>query len=154
MSSILSGEIDVLETGSSNGTLVIGVGFIFLAYFLHPMVESMYQRVRAYRAWRAIEMREVVEVTHYPILAEMFGGRGMWDAARIIRALLAVFSLASWGLELSMGLATLRGLADLLNRPPPVEVETDSNGQNFWKVGLYLALDFTTCSLKVMISPV
>ncbi|CAM9650552.1 unnamed protein product, partial [Laminaria digitata] len=115
-------------------TLVIGVTFIFLAYLLHPAVESSYQRVRAYRAWRAIEKRQVVEVTNYPMLAELFGGRGRWDAARIITALLAVFSLASWGLELSIGLARYEGEADLLNRPPPVVIEKVGD-VDVWKVG-------------------
>ena len=134
MYSFFGHEPWVLETRGLNGTQVIGVSFIFLAYFLHPAVESAYQRVRAYRAWRAIEKREVVEVTHYSTLSEMFGGRERWDAARIITALLAVFSLASWGLELSMELAPHTGPADLLNRPPPVEVVVDTSGLTIWKV--------------------
>ena len=133
VSTILSEEYWVLKTRGASGTLVIGATFIFLAYFLNPAVESSYQRVRAYRAWRAIEKRKAVEVTHYPMMAELFGGRGRWDAARIITALLAVFSLASWGLELSMGLARYEGKADLLNRPPPVVIGVVDD-ENVWKV--------------------
>ncbi|CAN0112569.1 unnamed protein product, partial [Laminaria digitata] len=66
-------------------------------------------------------------------MAELFGGRGKWDAARIIRALLAVFSLASWGLELSIEIAAYEGVADLLNRPPPVETGK-VDGLTVWKV--------------------
>lgn len=134
MSDFLSEEYWVVETRGVNGTLVIGGTFIFLAYFLHPAVEAAYQRVRAYRAWRAIEKRQAVEVTDYSMVAEIFGGRGRWDAARIITALLAVFSLASWGLELSMELAPYVGVADLLNQPPPVELGT-GNVRDFWRVG-------------------
>lgn len=130
----LWGDAGVVDLRGVDGTQVIAVSFIFLAYLLHPVVESAYQRVRAYRAWRAIEKRKAVEVTHYPMMAELFGGRGRWDAARIITALLAVFSLASWGLELSMNLAQHKGLADLHNRPPPVEVVTNSSGSETWKV--------------------
>lgn len=74
--------------------------------------------------------REVVEVTTYPLLAEVFGGRGLWDSARIITVLLAAFSLASWGLELSMDLSSLEGEADLLNRPPPVFLRPETNDTN------------------------
>lgn len=140
MSSILSDRSWVLDTRGVNGTVVIGAGFIFLAYVLHPAVEYAYSRVRAYRAWRSIEMRQAVEVTNYSLMAQLFGGRRRWDAARIITALLAVFSLASWGLELSMELATHTGVTDLLNRPPPVEVVNDTSGANVWKVGRQLHL--------------
>lgn len=72
----------------------------------------------------------MVEVTTYPLVAEVFGGRGLWDAARIITVLLAAFSLASWGLELSMDLSSLEGEADLLNRPPPVFLRPETNDTN------------------------
>eukprot|EP00903_Cladosiphon_okamuranus_P017852 g16430.t1 len=119
-----------------DGTVMIAWSFVILAYFLHPAVESAYHRLRAYRAWRSIMKREVVEVTTYPLVAEVFGGRGLWDAARIIAVLLAAFSLASWGLELSMGLSSLEGEADMLNRPPPVFLRPETNDTNTdaWQV--------------------
>ncbi|CAM9536369.1 unnamed protein product, partial [Laminaria digitata] len=116
-----------------DGTFVIGVSFIFIAYFLHPLVESSYHRVRAYRAWRALEKRQAVEVTNYPMLAETLGGRGKWDTARIVTVLLAVFSLVSWGLELSMGLAHHQGKADLLDRSPWV-INGTFQGKDVWEV--------------------
>lgn len=125
----------MVETGGVSGSLVIGASFIFVVYFLHPAVESSYHRVRAYRAWRAIEKRQTVEVTCYPLMAEVFGGRGRWDAARITAALMVVFTLAACGLELSMGVATYEGGVDILNRPPPVEVVKHIDGANVWKVG-------------------
>ncbi|CAM9453800.1 unnamed protein product, partial [Laminaria digitata] len=131
MSTLLSDKTYVFNTRPVDGTLTIGISFIFLAYFLHPAIESAYQRVRAYRAWRAIEKRQFVDVTNYPMVAEVFGGRGKWDAARIITVLLGVFSLASWGLELSMDLAYYDGNADLLNRPPPVTIRRNSDD---WQV--------------------
>ena len=67
------------------------------------------------------------------MMEEVFGGRGKWDAARVITVLLAVFSLASWGLELSVDLAYFEGDADLLNRPPPVTVR-NVNGTKDWQV--------------------
>lgn len=104
-----------------DGTTAIGLSFIFLAYFLHPAIETAYQRVRAYRAWRAIEKRETVEVTAYPMAEEVLRGRGKWDAARIITVLLVAFSLASWGLELLLGLHDIdEGKVLILNLPPPV----------------------------------
>lgn len=120
MSDFLGSKTWTLPIGDSNGTVTIALSFIFLAYILHPAIDGAYHRLRAYRAWRAIQKRETVDVTTYPMLAEVFGGRGVWDAARIITVLLLAFSLASWGLELSMDLASLEGEADLLNRPPPV----------------------------------
>ena len=134
MPEFMSEGYEVLETRDVDGTLVIGVAFIFLAYFLHPAVEFAYHKVRAYRAWRAIEMRRAVEVTNYSMFAEIFGGRGRWDGARIITALLAVFSLASWGLELSVDLARHEGSTDLLNQPPPVEIR-QKNDVQVWQVG-------------------
>ncbi len=71
------------------------------------------------------------------MMSEIFGGRGVWDAARIITVLLAAFSLASWGLELSMDLSELEGEADLLNRPPPVSLRPDTN--DTWQVKLQLS---------------
>lgn len=125
MSNLLGSKTWTLPIGDSNGTVTIALSFIFLAYILHPAIEAAYHRLRAYRAWRAIQKRKTVNVTNYPLLAEIFGGRGLWDGARIITVLLLAFSLASWGLELSMGLASLEGEADLLNRPPPVFLNSD-----------------------------
>ena len=122
-----------VDTRGVHGTFVIGVSFIFIAYFLHPLVESAYHRVRAYRAWRALEMREAVEVTNYPMLVETLSGRGKWDTARIITVLLAVFSLVSWGLELSMDLAYRKGKVDLLNQPPPVTIHPIGDDE-VWQV--------------------
>lgn len=133
MSNFLSKEVWVFNTKGVDGTLTIGSSFVFLAYILHPAIESAYRRVRAYRAWRAIEKHQSVDVTNYPMVAEVFGGRGRWDAARVITVLLAFFSLASWGLELSMDLAYYEGDADLLNRPPPVTMRNDS-GRQGWQV--------------------
>lgn len=133
MSNFLSKEMWVFNTKGVDGTLTIGSSFVFLAYILHPAIDSAYRRVRAYRAWRAIEKRRSVDVTNYPMVAEVFGGRGKWDAARIITVLLAFFSLASWGLELSMDLAYYEGDADLLNRPPPVLIRKVT-GRQSWQV--------------------
>ena len=114
-------EYWVLNTGSFGSTEAIGLSFVFLAYFLHPAVEAAFQRVRAYRGWCAVEKRQTVEVTSYPLWAEIFCGRRRWDAARIVAVLLAVFSLASWGLELQVDLAYVEGdVTDLYLRPPPV----------------------------------
>lgn len=55
MSSTLGKTID--------GTIIIAVTFVFLAYFLHPFVESAYNRIRAWRAWEAIQRNETVEVS-------------------------------------------------------------------------------------------
>ena len=133
MLGVFDKEIRSVDTNGVPGTFVIGVSFIFIAYFLHPLVESAYHRVRAYRAWRALEKREAVEVTNYPMLAETLGGRGKWDTARIITVLLAVFSLVSWGLELSMGLATHEGMADILSRPSPVTINR-TDDEKVWEV--------------------
>lgn len=133
MFTILSKGYWVLDTKGVDGTLILGLSFIFLAYVLHPAVESAYKRARAHRAWRAIENNKAVEVTNYPMLQEIFVGRGNWDAPRMIAAMLALFSLASWGLELSMGFPDLQGPVYLLNRPPPVEV-WEINGLSVWEV--------------------
>ncbi|CAN0133151.1 unnamed protein product, partial [Ascophyllum nodosum] len=86
-----------------------------------PAVEKAFLRVRAYRGWRAVENRQTVEVTEYPLIEEVCSGRGSWDAARIVAVLLAAFSLASWGLELQLGIAyTDDWVTDLFLRPPPV----------------------------------
>ena len=117
-------DLWVLDTGTLGGTETIGLSFVFLAYVLHPAVEAAFQRVRAYRGWRAVQKRQTVEITTYPLLAEIFFGRGRWDAARIVAVLLAAFSLASWGLELQLGLAYIDGMVtDLYLRPPPVRRE-------------------------------
>lgn len=111
----------VIHTRNVSSTYVIGASFVFLAYFLHPAVEKAFLRVRAYRGWRAVENRQTVEVTAYPLVEEICGGRGSWDAARIVAVLLAAFSLASWGLELQLEIAYRDGLVtDLFLRPPPV----------------------------------
>lgn len=124
-------------THGADGTKVIAAMFIFLAYLLHPAMKSVYRRVRAYCAWRAIEKHQTVEVTRYSIAAGVCGGRGKWDATRTITVLLGVFLLASWGLELSMSLAYYRGDADALNRPPPVTLvyDQDSDAVGYWQVG-------------------
>lgn len=153
MSTLLSSKSYVFNTRPVDGTLTIGFSFIFLAYFLHPAIESAYQRVRAYRAWRAIEKRQSVDVTNYPIVAEIFGGRGKWDASRVITVLLGVFSLASWGLELSMDLAYYEGDADLLNRPPPVTLR-NASGTEDWLVSPCVAVIFPKpCSVLFFSSP-
>ena len=133
MFGIFDKQMRSVDTRGVNGTLVIGVSFILIAYILHPLVESAYYRVRAYRAWLALENREAVEVTNHSMLAVTLGGRGKWDTARIVTVLLAVFSLFSWGLELSMDLAFREGWTDLLNILPPVTVEI-IDGVEVWKV--------------------
>lgn len=140
LSTLLSSKTWTLPVdGGVDGTLVIGWSFVFLAYFLHPAIESAYHRLRAYRAWRCIQKRQTVEVTTYSLFAEVFGGRGKWDAGRNITVILAAFSLASWGLELSMDLSSLEGEADLLNRPPPVFLRPDTNDSTTdpWEVSLF-----------------
>lgn len=117
---LLSTDRWEVPTGKVEGTFAIGLSFIFLAYLLHPAIESAYQRVRAYRAWRAVEKNKRVDVTTYPLLEEVFGGRGVWDVARVITILLAAFSLGSWVLELSMDLYDAENPAKLLTQPPPV----------------------------------
>ncbi|CAM9218258.1 unnamed protein product [Pylaiella littoralis] len=121
-----------LPTGKDHGTVAIGLSFIFLAYFLSPFIHSSYYGVRAYRAWRAVESFERVEVTSYPMIAELFGGRGQWDAARMITVLLLAFSAASWVLELSMGLFTIHEEADFLTQPPPIYFVNGSGSP--WRV--------------------
>ena len=128
-------EVVSFDTGRLDGTVAIGVSFIFIAYFLHPAVESAYHRVRAYRAWRAVEKRQAVDVTNYPLLEEIFRGRRKWDTARIMTVLVVMFTMASCGLELSMGLAYHSGDADTLDRPPPIYCGETSDGTITWKVG-------------------
>lgn len=135
-STLLSDETWTMPTGGVNSTLAIGLSFIFLAYILHPAIEAAYQRVRAYHAWRCIEKQQRVDVTAYPMLSELFAGRGRWDAARVITLLLLAFSLASWILELSMDLNPVDNQAHLLTQPPPVfkwGAEND-NGEAPWHV--------------------
>lgn len=103
-----------------DGTRAIGLSFIGLAYVLHPLVVWAYHRVRAYRAWRAIEKRRAVEVTAYSNREEILRGRGVWDATRIVTVLLVVFNVASWGLELMLDLYSLDDKACPLTQPPPV----------------------------------
>ncbi|CAM9641203.1 unnamed protein product [Ectocarpus sp. 4 AP-2014] len=135
-SNLLSDETWTMPTGGVSSTLAIGLSFIFLAYILHPAIEAAYQRVRAYHAWRCIEKHQRVDVTTYPMLSELFAGRGRWDAARVITLLLLAFSLASWILELSMDLNPVHNPAHLLTQPPPVfkwGAEND-NGEAPWHV--------------------
>ncbi|CAN0482225.1 unnamed protein product [Ectocarpus sp. 12 AP-2014] len=103
-----------------DGTRAIGLSFIGLAYVLHPLVVWAYHRVRAYRAWRAIEKGQAVEVTAYSNREEILRGRGVWDATRIVTVLLVVFNVASWGLELMLGLYYYENEAYQLTQPPPV----------------------------------
>lgn len=123
-------------------TLSIGLSFIFLAYFLHPRIESAYQQVRASRAWRAVQKHERVDVTDYPMLKEAFGVRGRWDAARTVTVLLAAFSLGSWVLELSLDIYNVKGEAFLLTQPPSVyKYIQDSENQDLtWQVRVLLVL--------------
>lgn len=45
-----------------NGTTIIAVSFVFLAYVLHPYVEGAFHNIKAYRAWRAVQNGQTVEV--------------------------------------------------------------------------------------------
>lgn len=134
MSGFANGKSWIMPTKSADGsaraidgTASIAISVEFLAYVLHPAIEKAYNRVRVYRAWRAIEKREAVEVARYSMTSEMFGVRGTWDAARVITLLLAAFSLTSWGLELQLDLANIdKGPVYLLNPPPPVIVHSDN----------------------------
>lgn len=121
----------MLIEANGQGTLCIAACFILIAYFIHPLVEGAFYRVRAYRAWMAIERKETVEVTRRSLLslfAELLKGRGKWDAARLVALLLACFSIASWGLELSLDLADeTRGPVDMMDRPPPVFLREGSD---------------------------
>lgn len=59
--------VPVLKTGNLgpiNGTVTIAVTFVFLAYFLHPYVESAFHRMKTYRAWVALEKNQIVEVRY------------------------------------------------------------------------------------------
>lgn len=125
-----------VDTYGVDGTKVLAASFIFLAYVLHPVLAAAFQRVRANRAWRAIERHQTVEITKYSLAEEVVRGRGKWDAARIITVLLAIFSLAICGLELSLDLAYVEGDADTLNRPPPVVFvnDSDSGDRAHWQV--------------------
>lgn len=136
-------QADSQYVRTEHGTLVIGLSFIFLAYMLHPIVDSAYQRVRAYRAWRAIENHDRVEVTSYPMAAELCGGRGKWDAARIITVLLLAFSLASWILELSLGLKTIEGNVELLTLAPSI-FKKNGDSNSAWQVRV---LGLLLCSM-------
>ncbi|CAM9509002.1 unnamed protein product, partial [Hapterophycus canaliculatus] len=82
---------------------------------------------------RAVEKNQRVDVTTYPLLEEVLGGRGRWDVARMITILLAAFSLASWVLELSMDLFEVKNQAYLLTQPPPV-YRKDNEGSSTWEV--------------------
>lgn len=136
MSKTQSNGYWVLDTRGVDPTLVIGMSFIFISYFLHPIVESAYKRARACSAWRTIGKGQSVEVTSYPMMAEIFGARGNWDAGRITTILLALFSLVSWGLELSIGVANIEDLPRVPNQSPAVEVGT-IDGLDVWLVRAY-----------------
>lgn len=135
----------ILNTRGMDPTLVAGIFFIFTSYAVHPMVESAYHRVKAYFAWRALEKRQTVEVTNYPMLAEMLGARGTWDAGWVTTTLLALFSFVCWGLELSVEFAHIEGLAYLLHQPPPVEVGV-KDGLDVWLVSWPCVIIFLQCS--------
>lgn len=128
-----------IDTKGVDGTRVMAASFIILAFILHPMLTSAFKTVRAHRAWRAIEQRKTVEITQFSMVAEVCRGRGKWDATRIITVLLAVSSVASCGLELSLGLAYVEGDAEMLNRPPPVVLvaDTDNTTIRHWQVSHY-----------------
>ena len=132
---------EMLPLPTLHPTLAIGLSFIFLAYFLHPRIESAYQRVRASRAWRTVQKHKRVDVTDYPMLSEAFGVRGRWDAARTVTILLAAFSLGSWVLELSLGIYFVEEKASLLTLPPPVfkRVQSPEN-QTTWEVRVVRAV--------------
>ncbi|CAM9663104.1 unnamed protein product [Choristocarpus tenellus] len=117
-----------------DGTLFIILSFIFVAYILHPIVAKALARVRAHMGWVAIKhRRQSVEVTHYPLEAEVMGDRGNCNFARIATLLLALFSISSLGLELTMDLAfETGGPVDLLNRPPPVLERGENNDGKIW----------------------
>jgi len=118
-----------------SGTDAIILSFVFIAYILDPAIVKAYQRVRAYRGWRAIENSQTVEVTTYPLVSEIRGVRGRWDTARIVAMLLAAFSLASWGLELLMSRGNIEEpVIDLFLRPPPVSKKNTSSDVADWYV--------------------
>lgn len=111
----------VIRTPPDNVAFSIALAFVFLSNVLHPVVSVLLVKVKAYRAWRQIQQKEVVEVTRYNLVAEFLGDRGKWDIARFVAFLSAAFSMSAVGLELSMDLAMRTdGPVDLLNRPPPV----------------------------------
>lgn len=121
-----------LLTGKADDTLVINIYVIilgcFLGYVLHPFIYW----VRAYRAWRAMNRRQTVDVTSRPILAEILGGRRKWYTARIM---LLALSLASWVLELSLEIASIEGYHNLLSRPPsPILMNIRDSS---WRVRLF-----------------
>lgn len=131
----------VVDTGNLGGTYAIALSFVFLAYAFRPAIETAYRRVRAHRAWRAINNSQTVEITNYSTVNEVFRGRGKWDSARIITVLMAACSLATWGLELELGLAYIDdGPVDLLNRPPPVVLRpvAGNKSADTWQVMLHL----------------
>lgn len=133
LSDVLSSKKWDLPT--QNPTFAIGLSFIFLAYFLHPRIESAYQRVRASRAWRAVQKHKRVDVTDYPVLSEAFGVRSSrWDAPRTVTVLLAAFSLGSWILELSLEIYHVKGEAYLLTTPPPVYKFPQGSENLTWQV--------------------
>lgn len=135
-----------LPINGFSGTMTINLAFIFLAYIWHPVVGWAYHRMRAYRAWRAIEKRQAVEVTTYPALTEALGRQGMCacDAARLIAVALGAFYIASWGLELTMDLYALENSAWLLTLPPPVVRESNEKDST-WTVS---ASKLSSCFLQ------
>eukprot|EP00752_Nemacystus_decipiens_P017709 g15877.t1 len=133
LSDVLTSKTWPLPT--QHPTFAIGLSFIFLAYFLHPRIESAYQRVRASRAWWAVQKHKRVDVTDYPMLSEAFGTRGReWDAARTVTVLLAAFSLVSWMLELSLDIYHIEANAYLLTEPPHVYKHYPESQNLTWEV--------------------
>ncbi|CAN0338836.1 unnamed protein product [Ectocarpus sp. 8 AP-2014] len=118
-----------------NTTLAIGLAYILLAYGVHPATEYAYLRVRAYCAWRRIEDGERVDVTKYPTWVELFGGCARRDTARVVSLLLLLFALASWILELSIGLLPVANSAWPQTLPPPVnKTSTYGSAPTSWRV--------------------
>ncbi|CAM9231691.1 unnamed protein product [Scytosiphon promiscuus] len=111
----------VVETPTGNVAFSIALGVLLLSVVLQPIVRACVHRIRAARAWKAIQNDEAVDITKYNIFSEVMGDRGKWDAARVVTIMLAAFNVSTWGLELSLDLAVRTdGPVDLLNRPPPV----------------------------------
>lgn len=67
-------------------------------------------------------------------MTELSGGQERWDAARTTTALMVGFLLESCGMELSIGMTTYEGVADVLHRPPPMGVVKNIDGVDIWMV--------------------
>lgn len=127
-------------------TFFIACSFIIIAYILHPFVVHALRRVRAHRAWRAIEKGQDVDVTQYSFVSEIFGARGVWscDAARMAMFILSLFTFFSGLLELSLGICYYgsdfpsdKKWVDLLDRPPPVYHDSSR-----WLVSFKPSIDY------------